>query len=106
MYDSKEYIKKIEDKYYREIELTVKRMYEFNKRLSLEELMDTKYSLEPRNKVEMALKEDVMAAIRQRNLEGYRPEEARAIALICGNKSIAIFKERILKERSKKRWDL
>ena len=29
MYDSKEYIKKIEDKYYREIELTVKRMYEF-----------------------------------------------------------------------------
>ena len=34
MYDSKEYIKKIEDKYYREIELTVKRMYEFNKRLS------------------------------------------------------------------------
>ena len=103
MYDSKEYIKKIEDKYYREIELTVKRMYEFNKRLSLEELLDTKYTLEPRNKVEMALKEDVMAAIRQRNLEGFRPEEARAIALICGNKSLALFKEIIIKERSKKR---
>ena len=103
MYDSKEYIKKIEDKYYREIELTVKRMYEFNKRLSLEELIDTKYSLEPRNKVQMALKEDVMAAIRQRNLEGFRPEEARAIALICGNKSLEMFKAIILKERSKKR---
>ena len=103
MYDSKEYIKKIEDKYHREIELTVKRMYEFNKRLSLEELLDTKYTLEPRNKVEMALKEDVMAAIRQRNLEGFRPEEARAIALICGNKSLALFKEIIIKERSKKR---
>ncbi len=103
MYDSKEYIQKIEEKYYREIELTVKRMYEFNKRLSLEELLDTKYTLEPRNKVEMALKEDVMAAIRQRNLEGYRPEEARAIALICGNKSLTLFKEIILKERSKKR---
>ena len=103
MYDSKEYIKKIEDKYYREIELTVKRMYEFNKRLSLEELMDTKYTLEPKNKVEMALKEDVMAAIRQRNLEGFRPEEARAIALICGYKSLEMFKAIILKERSKKR---
>ena len=103
MYDSKEYIKKIEDKYYREIELTVKRMYEFNKRLSLEELMETKYSLDPRNKVEMALKEDVMAAIRQRNLEGFRPEEARAIALICGYKSLDMFKAIILKERSKKR---
>ena len=103
MYDGKEYIKKIEDKYNREIELTVKRMYEFNKRLSLEELLDTKYTLEPRNKVEMALKEDVMAAIRQRNLEGFRPEEARAIALICGTKSLEIFKAIILKERSKKR---
>ena len=103
MYDSKEYINKVEAKYYREIELTFKRMYEFNKRLSLEELMDTTYSLNPRNKVELALKEDVMAAIRQRNLEGCRPEEARAIALICGNKAVEIFKERILKERSKKR---
>jgi hypothetical protein len=103
MYDSKEYIDKIEKKYYREIELTVKRMYEFNKRLSFDELMDTQYSLNPRNKVEMALKEDIMASIRQRNLEGFRPEEARAIALICGNKSLALFKEIIIKERSKKR---
>ena len=47
-----------------------------------------------------------MAAIRQRNLEGYRPEEARAIALICGEKALRLFKEVILKERSKKRWDL
>ena len=103
MIDNRDYELKIEEKYYREIELTVKRMYEFNKRLSIEELLDTKYTLEPRNKVEMALKEDVMAAIRQRNLEGFRPEEARAIALICGNKSLTLFKEIIIKERSKKR---
>ena len=39
----------------------------------------------------------------ERNLEGFRPEEARAIALICGNKSLEMFKAIILKERSKKR---
>ena len=103
MVDNRDFTKKVEDKYYREIELTVKRMYEFTHRLSLEEVMDAKYTLEPRNKVELALKEDVMAAIRQRNLEGFRPEEARAIALICGNKSLEMFKAIILKERSKKR---
>ena len=103
MYDSKEYVEKVEKKYYREIQLTLIRMYEFNKRLSYEELMDTQYTLNPRNKVEIALKEDVMASIRQRNLEGFRPEEARAIALKCGNKSLELFKERIQKERGKKR---
>lgn len=103
MIDDREYITKIEDKYYREIELTVKRMYEFTRRLSLEEIMDAKYTLEPRNKVELALKEDVMAYIRQRNLEGFRPEIAKKMALICGEKSLKLLKEKVLKERSKKR---
>lgn len=103
MTDNRDYELKIEEKYYREIELTVKRMYEFTRRLSLEEIMDAKYTLEPRNKVELALKEDVMAYIRQRNLEGFRPEVAKKMALTCGEKSLALLKEKVLKERSKKR---
>lgn len=103
MVDAREYVIKIQEKYYREIELTVKRMYEFTRRLSLEEILDAKYTLEPRNKVELALKEDIMAYIRQRNLEGYSPDIAKKMALICGEKALNILKEKILKERSKKR---
>ena len=66
-------------------------------------LVDAKYTLEPRNKVELALKEDVMAYIRQRNLEGFRPEVAKKMALICCEKSLTLLKEKVLKERSKKR---
>lgn len=103
MVDNRDFTKKVEDKYYREIELTVKRMYEFTHRLSLEEVMDAKYTLEPRNKVELALKEDVMAYIRQRFLEGYRPEVARSMALVCAEKSLSMLKERVNKERGKKK---
>ena len=103
MVDNRDFTKKVEDKYYREIELTVKRMYEFTHRLSLEEVMDAKYTLEPRNKVELALKEDVMAYIRQRFLEGYRSEVARSMALVCAEKSLSMLKERVNKERGKKK---
>jgi hypothetical protein len=57
------------------------------------------YRIDPRNKVEQALKQDIIAFIRQLNLEGKNLLEAKEIALMCGNEALNKLKNELSKER-------
>jgi hypothetical protein len=86
-------------KYYREINLTKMRMKFYSSRLTNEEISSLEYRIDPRNKVEQALKEDIIAFIRQLNLEGKNLLEAKEIALMCGNEALNKLKNELSKER-------
>lgn len=86
-------------KYYREINLTKMRMQFYCPRLSNEEISHLEYRINPRNRVEEALKEDIIAFIRQLNLEGKSLVEAKEIALTCGEEAIRVLKKELSKER-------
>lgn len=83
-------------KYYREIKLTKIRIIEMSVRLSKEEKENLIYSLNPRNKAEIEIKENYMGFLTQRILEGNSTEKAKKLTEICINEAIRLAKEELL----------
>lgn len=94
-------IQEIYIKYAQEIEITKRRIIDHISILSIPEIEDLKFSLEPRNNCEKAAKEDFMGFCGQRQLEGFSKTEANQIAKICVEKSIQLVKEAKAKEIKK-----
>ena len=86
-------VSEIYKKYAQEIEITKRRIIDHISILSIPEIEDLRFSLEPRNNSEKAAKEDYMSFCGQRLLEGYSHKEAQAMGTICVNRSIVLVKE-------------
>lgn len=69
MIDENELVR-IKNKYYREIKLTKIRIIERSNKLTLDDINNLSYQIEPRNKAEDEIKENYMGFVGQRLLEG------------------------------------
>ena len=82
-------VSEIYKKYAQEIEITKRRIIDHISILSIPEIEDLRFSLEPRNNSEKAAKED------------YSHKEAQAMGTICVNRSIVLVKEAYAKKIKK-----
>ncbi len=94
-------LNRIKNKYYREIRLTKIRIIERSNKLTLDDINNLSYQIDPRNKAEDEIKENYMGFVGQRLLEGYSQKESLSMARICIDEAIDLAKSELLKKRRK-----